>query len=163
MAIGAILGLVGSGITQGFGWLNRKEARKEKALDYAFQRDEMSHEVVMGEMMLRQGQQETEQEAFLTDVKGSWQGLDRSIDNQTKSTEGTSRWVKNIVSLMRPVLTVLPLLLSLWAAVQGVQELTGMSNEATATVYGLTELTVTWWFGDRSIKRVMEHNDGDNK
>lgn len=169
MAIGAILGLAGSGITQVFGWLNKKENRKDKALEYAHKEKLWTHE---RDLMVIQGdlkEAETEQEAFLSNVDGSWDGLQASIKDQTEIAKGSSQWVKNFLSLMRPLLTLIPLVISVWAGVYGFLAMLDMPNSTISaleyvqsstpllTLYGLTELTVTWWFGDRAIKRAVEN------
>jgi len=185
MAIGAIIGLFGSVSTNVFGWLNRKEDRKTLALELADRDKARTHEARLwaheGEMLKLQSQAkvaETEQEAFLTEIKGSWEGLKQTTDQQTKTTVEASTWVKDAISLFRPVLTSALIGITIYASVQGLGTVTDAKalgidvdknlydlikdNAALATIYGLTEMSVTWWFGDRSIKRVVQNIENGN-
>ena len=173
MAVGAILGLAGSVFTNVFGWLNRKEDRKELALRLAFEEKRLDHETRKWDhetaLLTLQSQakvSETESEMALAATVGSQQGLIATIQSQDKAMEGTWKWVKSIISLMRPALTTAFTGITVYAALYGLGSSAGITeaefgtlggHEALAVIYGLTELSVTWWFGDRSIKRVMNN------
>ncbi len=87
--------------------------------------------------------QETEQELALAAQAGSWAGLEASIMADA-SIGKASRWVINILRLVRPVLTLLLWLLTGW-----IFAITQDGHIAEACVFAATAATL-WWFGDRA-------------
>jgi hypothetical protein len=179
MAIGLITGLVGSIATNVFGWLERKEERKSLALKLDHQIKVMAHEGEMFKLESQAKVAETEQEAFLMNTEGTWKGLESSIADQTAATAGAHKGVKSFLALFRPILTTAFTAVTIWAALKGFDltimqaETTGAmtidgvvntykevaeavkDNPALLVVYSLTEMSVTWWFGDRSIRKQV--------
>ena len=87
--------------------------------------------------------QETEAEITLTAQKGSWAGLEASMMADVALGEA-SRWVINILRLVRPSLTLL-----LWIITAAIFFVTQDSAVIEAAVFAATAATL-WWFGDRA-------------
>ena len=101
---------------------------------------------------------ETEQEAFLMTTQGSFDGLRESMKQQTESLKGSSRWVKNTLSMVRPVLTFTFVGIVAYMAVFENPE--DFREAAIAAAIELAMMSVAWWFGDRSTKRVIDSMRG---
>ena len=160
MAIGAILGLAGSISTKIFGIFEKREERKTLELRLQFEEKRLDHEKHMFALQSQENAAETEREAFLLTTQGSFEGLKSTIDSQTKMTLGSSKWVINFVTLMRPLMTIsfiaLVIYLSVWVNDETVR------NPAILAGIDLALMASTWWFGDRSTKRVVESMRGNH-
>ncbi len=156
--LGLILGLAGSISTKVFGIFEKREERKMREAELAHEVNRWSFEKEMFTLQSQQAVAETEQEAFLTTVRGSYDGLQASLEQQTKALQGTSKWVKNTVSMMRPVMT------STFVAVLVYNAIWEASGDYRAAALmasiELAMMSVAWWFGDRSTKRVVESMRG---
>ena len=154
MAIGAILGLAGSLSTNIISIFRAKEERKMRKDQFSHEVERWKHEGKMFELQSQENAAETEREAFLMTTKGSWDGLAASIANQTAMAAKASPWVANILSLFRPVMTSCfiggVVYLSIWA------DKSTVDSAATLALIDLALMSSTWWFGDRSTKRVTE-------
>jgi len=89
--------------------------------------------------------QESEIEIELANQAGSWAGLNASIKAEASSGVA-SKWVINILRLVRPSLTFL-----LWIITAGIFLHTQNEAIAEAAVFAATAATL-WWFGDRAPK-----------
>jgi hypothetical protein len=89
--------------------------------------------------------QESEIEIELAAQAGSWKGLEASIKADAASGKA-SRWVVNLLRLVRPALTFL-----LWIITAGIFLRTQNQAIAEAAVFAATAATL-WWFGDRAPK-----------
>lgn len=172
MALGAILGLAGSVLTNVTAIFKAAEDRKLRKLELAHEEKSWEHEAHLFELQSQAKVAETEQEAFLITTQGSFDGLKASITDQTETAKRASRWTVNILTLFRPMLTTAFTGITIFAAWQGLNSpemAAGLGvevnrslmslikdNPALIAIYGLCELSVTWWFGDRSSKRVIE-------
>jgi len=156
--IGAILGLVGSVSTKAFGIFEKREERKLVALQMDHESKRWSHDEHMFTLQSQAKVAETEQEAFLMTTQGSYDGLKASIEAQSEATKGSSKWVKNIISLMRPSLTTSFVGVIIYLCIIGNPD--DIRIAAITAVIELGSMSVAWWFGDRSTKRVMESMRG---
>lgn len=90
-------------------------------------------------------QQEAELELAITAQQGSWEGLEASIKAEAAIGEA-SKWVINLLRLVRPVLTLL-----LWLITGWIFAVTQEGSIVEAAVFAATAATL-WWFGDRAPK-----------
>ena len=141
---GGIFGLIGTFAGRALNIWERREAREDRRIQNA-------HELVLIDAQARVRAQETEQEIVRIQTEGSYSGLAESLRHDT-SLDGTSQWVNNIRSLVRPTLTlVLGGLLGALAFV-GVDE---MQMTAVEAVVFSAVTAVTWWFGDRAPRASL--------
>ena len=159
-ALGLILGLVGSVTTKVFGIFEKREERLMRQAELAHEVNRWAFEKEMFTLQSQAKVAETEQEAFLMTVQGSYDGLKASIENQTEATKGTSRWVKNLLSTVRPTLTFVFSGILIYNAIW---EASGDYRLAALTAsIDLAMMSVCWWFGDRSTKRVIDSMRGNH-
>lgn len=172
MALGSILGLVGSVLTNVTAIFKAAEDRKLRKLELLHEEKSWEHEADLFKLQSQANVAQTEQEAFLISTQGSFDGLRASIDNQTETAKRASQWTANILTLFRPFLTLSFAAITILAAYHGLHSANiaaelGINieaslmdliktNPALTSIYGLCELSVTWWFGDRSSKRIIE-------
>lgn len=156
--LGLILGLVGSVSTKVFGIFEKREERKIIEVNNAHEVNRWSHEKEMFTLQSQAKVAETEQEAFLMTVQGSYDGLKASILQQTETVKGASRWVKNILSLVRPSLTFFFVCIIGYVSI--FENPDDYRAAAVAASIELGMMCVSWWFGDRSTKRVVESMRG---
>jgi len=137
-AAGGVFGLVGTALGRVAGFFERRdENAQEKA--------RWSHEYRLHELNMRARAQESEIEIELAAQAGSWKGLEASILADAASGVA-SRWVINLLRLVRPSLTLLLWLITTWIFIQ-----TQNQAIAEAAVFAATAATL-WWFGDRAPK-----------
>ena len=158
--LGLVLGLVGSISTKVFGIFEKREERKLRQLELEHEVNRWGHEKDMFKMQSQAKVAETEQEAFLMTVEGSYDGLQASMAQQTEALKGSSRWVKNILSLVRPVLTFTFVGIVVYISVFENPE--DYRAAGIAAAIELAMMSVAWWFGDRSTKRVVESMRGNH-
>lgn len=158
--LGLALGLAGSISTKVFGIFEKIEQRKLQALQMEHEKNRWEHDKDMFVMESQAKVAETEQEAFLITTQGSYDGLKASMAQQTESLKGSSQWVKNTISLVRPVLTFIFVGVVVYVAVLDNPE--SYRQVAIAAAIDLAMMTVAWWFGDRSTKRVVESMRGNH-
>lgn len=120
--LGAIVGSVG-GIAEKV-W--------SKKLDAELKGKEWEHVENMHELQIKADAAKASQDLEIADVQGDWSALNESIKAEAGIT-GTSQWVNDTRALVRPLLTVLVLLLAVMEPV--------FMNLAT--------MSVAWWFGSR--------------
>ena len=156
--LGLILGLAGSISTKIFGIFEKREERKMRELELEHEARRWTHEKDMFKMQSQAKVAETEQEAFLMTVEGSYDGLQASMMQQTEALKGSSRWVKNILSMVRPSLTFIFVGIVVYISI--FENPDDYRAAAIAAAIELAMMSVTWWFGDRSTKRVVESMRG---
>jgi len=156
--IGLILGLVGSISSKVFGIVEKMEERKLRKLELEHEVNRWAHDKDMLQLQSQAKVAETEQEAFLMTTQGSFDGLRESMKQQTESLKGASRWVKNTLSMVRPVLTFTFVGIVAYMAVFENPE--DFRAAAIAAAIELAMMSVAWWFGDRSTKRVIDSMRG---
>lgn len=156
VASGGLFGLIGSLFGAGFKVFERREARREK-------QSERAHELALHRLNMEAAAQETESEIKLAQTAGSYAGLTASIDADAALTGNVSRWVNDARAMFRPVLTIISLvLLTLvfirvtddaaitWFA-QEVDHRAALIAYVVNSIAFTATLSVTWWFGDRSL------------
>ena len=135
-AAGGIFGLVGTALGRVAGFFERRQIHAQEQAQW-------SHELALHRLNMEARAQETEQELALAAQAGSWAGLEASIMADA-SIGKASRWVINILRLVRPVLTLLLWLLTGW-----IFAITQDGSIVEACVFAATAATL-WWFGDRA-------------
>jgi hypothetical protein len=137
-AAGGLFGIVGTGLGRVAAFFERKQVFEQDVKRWG-------HELKLHEMQMRARKQETEMELAIAAERGSWQGLASSM--QADANVGlASKWVINILRLVRPVLTLL-----LWLITGWIFSVTKDTNIASSAVFAATAATL-WWFGDRAPK-----------
>ena len=154
MALGAVLGLLGSVGTNVVGIFREREANKLKIAQMGHEERRWGHDEAMVKLTMQARQEETEQEALLMDTQGSWDGLQASILDQTASVKRAAPWAATVLTLFRPFITLSFIAIILWLAIYEADA--GMREAAIGASVELVLLSVTWWFGDRSTKRVLQ-------
>lgn len=137
-AAGGVFGIIGTALGRVAGFFERKQA-------YKHQRERWQHEYKLHELQMMADAQETEMEIALTAQRGSWRGLEESIKADAAIGEA-SKWVINVLRLVRPTLTLLLWLITGWIFAE-----TQNGSIVEAAVFAATAATL-WWFGDRAPK-----------
>jgi len=141
---GGIFGIFGTALGRVAGYFERKQTFKQEALRW-------DHEYKLHELQMAAKAQEAELELALAAQEGSWRGLDASI--KADAAIGTaSKWVINVLRLVRPVLTLMLWLITAW-----IFAVTQEGSIVEAAVFAATAATL-WWFGDRAPKPVGSIN-----
>ncbi len=141
-AAGGVFGIVGTALGRVAGFFERKQTFKHEVQRW-------SHEYKLHELQRAANAQETEMEIALTAQQGSWKGLEASIKADAAIGKA-SKWVINVLRLVRPVLTILLWLITAW-----IFAVTQESAIVEAAVFAATAATL-WWFGDRAPKPPMK-------
>lgn len=137
-AAGGVFGLIGTAIGRVAGFFERRQTFKQAQARW-------THELELHKLQMQARLQETEMELALAAQKGSWQGLQASIDAEARIGKA-SLWVINVLRLVRPVLTLL-----LWVITGWIFSVTQNGSIVEAAVFAATAATL-WWFGDRAPK-----------
>ena len=139
-AAGGVFGIVGTALGRVAGYFERKQAFKHEVQRW-------SHEYKLHELQMAANQQEAELELAITAQQGSWKGLEASIKADAAIGKA-SKWVINLLRLVRPVLTIL-----LWLITGWIFAVTQEGSIVEAAVFAATAATL-WWFGDRAPKPI---------
>lgn len=137
-AAGGVFGIVGTALGRVAGFFERKQTFKHQV-------ERWQHEYRLHELQMRARAQETEMEIALTAQRGSWRGLEESIKADAAIGKA-SKWVINVLRLVRPTLTLLLWLITGWIFAE-----TQNGSIVEAAVFAATAATL-WWFGDRAPK-----------
>ena len=137
-AAGGVFGIVGTALGRVAGYFERKQNFKHEVQRW-------SHEYKLHELQMAANQQEAELELAITAQEGSWKGLEASIKADAAIGKA-SKWVINLLRLVRPVLTIL-----LWLITGWIFAVTQEGSIVEAAVFAATAATL-WWFGDRAPK-----------
>ena len=139
---GGVFGIVGTLIGRAAGFFERRQ-------EHGHERARWAHEGKLLELQMKASREETEAEARLADVSGSWAGIAASM--QAEATIGASYpWVNAVRAVTRPVLTVL-----LWA-ITGLVYLgadMGQRGSIIETATFAATAATLWWFGGRGPRR----------
>jgi len=141
-AAGGVFGIVGTALGRVAGFFERKQTFKHE-------RERWQHEYKLHELQMMADVQETEMEIALTAQRGSWEGLEASIKADAAIGQA-SKWVINVLRLVRPTLTLLLWLITGWIFAE-----TQNGSIAEAAVFAATAATL-WWFGDRAPKPPLK-------
>lgn len=142
---------VGTALGGLFSWLNRVEERKALAEKQAHERGMLG---LQAEAAMAQAKAALDQ----TRVAGELKAFQASID--TNRERYGIRWVDALTGAMRPLLTLLLFLMTVWLAVRLSRQVDGIEGMPTTDavelwrhlVYELVFLASTamaWWFGAR--------------
>ena len=115
-------------------WLQKKEERKALKVRYA-------HEEKMAEHQLKaqaQGAQISMQEA-----------AEKSLQSSYSFGAAGPGWAANLVSLMRPVLTLAWTAITLWVVWQVHGSAGSLPADLVESIIFLTTASTLWWFGAR--------------
>lgn len=137
-AAGGLFGLLGTAFGRVAGFFERREAHSQEKARWA-------HEYRLHELSMKSREQESQIELELAAQAGSWTGLEASIKADA-ALGRASKWVINILRLVRPALTILLWLITTWIFLE-----TQNQAIAEAAVFAATAATL-WWFGDRAPK-----------
>ena len=137
-AAGGVFGLIGTALGRVAGFFERKQTHDHE-------RAQWTHELALHELNMRARAQETEAELALVAQAGSWRGLEASIRADAAIGEA-SRWVIDVLRLVRPTLTLMLWLITGWIFAR-----TQDGSIVEASVFAATAATL-WWFGDRAPK-----------
>lgn len=135
---GGVFGIVGTALGRVAGFFERRDQNAQE-------RARWGHEYRLHELNMKARVQESEIEIELAAQAGSWAGLEASINAESASGVA-SKWVINLLRLVRPSLTFL-----LWLITAGIFMQTQNQAIAEAAVFAATAATL-WWFGDRAPK-----------
>lgn len=139
-AAGGVFGIIGTALGRVAGYFERRQSFKHEVQRW-------SHEYKLHELQMAANQQEAELELAIAAQQGSWQGLEASIKAEAAIGEA-SKWVINLLRLVRPALTLLLWCITAWIFVATQQE-----SIVEAAVFAATAATL-WWFGDRAPKPI---------
>lgn len=137
-AAGGVFGIFGTALGRVAAYFERKQTFKQEEKRWG-------HELKLHELQMKAKKQETEMELAIEAQKGSWRGLEASLKADV-NIGIASKWVINVLRLVRPVLTLL-----LWLITGWIFSKTQDGNIASSAVFAATASTL-WWFGDRAPK-----------
>ena len=137
-AAGGVFGLIGTAFGRITGIFERREAHKRELAKW-------EHEYRLHELNMKSREQESRIELELENQAGSWRGLTASIEADA-AIGRASKWVINVLRLVRPLLTLL-----IWLITAGIFLQTQNQSIVEAAVFAATAATL-WWFGDRAPK-----------
>lgn len=173
--LGIIGGLLGTALSNTFAWLNRKEETKLQIAKMEHETARWVHEKDVIKLGSQADVARIEMSAYAAQVQGSIDGMIASIKDQSIATGRAHRIAASIISLVRPALTFM-LLFTVWAIViwaigqfklygqaeQWRDEIIAIAVLSLSTILELCSMAVTWWFGDRSIKRGIQNTANGN-
>lgn len=131
--IGALVGGAGSALSK---WIGIKE----KKLSF-------EHEIKLLEMQEKIAKSETENELAIVQ-ESTYSNMRTASYEHDMATGKTSRWVNNILRLVRPLLTVMLIALVwfIWATVADETQ----KSDIISNVMFMASASLAWWFGDRA-------------
>lgn len=146
---GPIVGVLGSAISAGVGYFERKQKMEEKQMDYA-------QETKLQEMNIAARSAEMESEAAIAHTAAVAKSLSASYKHDASYGQ-VSQTAATVLRFVRPVLTVF-LLLLVAVVYFTLPESKIVGEDGVATTVGemvvlkimfLSEVALTWWFVDR--------------
>jgi hypothetical protein len=139
---GSTTGLLGSVVSKVLEIWRYKEEAKARQMSY-------DHEVRLLEMQMRDRAAERESEEAITNTVADESVRVASYKHDTNNGQ-TSMWVNDILRLVRPVLTVLMILMTLYVAAT-FDEVS--RRDLAAQIIAITAMCFAWWFGDRGTSK----------
>jgi hypothetical protein len=139
--LGGIFSLGGAAVEYVSNRAAAKEGLEAKKVDYA-------HELQIKEKDSVRSRQDAQELHALETLKASFEGLQKSIDDQTVLSGKVDGPVLDILALFRPGLTIMLVLMVL---VFGIMKLETYFLQAVE----LVSMAVAWWFGDRQRNRAL--------
>ena len=145
---GGATGLLGSLISTGFKFFQGIQDRKEAA-------EIRTHELALQRLAIETGQAETESELKIIQEESRRDQLVASYRHDSEIGR-SSRWVINILRLVRPLLTFALIALTAWIYFKLTDALAGgnaavLREYIVHTIVYTTSAAVLWWFGDRAL------------
>lgn len=143
--VGSAVGLLGN-------WLNKKQARTDRALEY-------EHELKMLELNNRLASDQHERNLTLADRKIQEITTHGELEGFVESQRVTDGWMEKAKAIVRPLLTLYLVMLTTYMA-WSLNTLIADNQPALTdtgatyphivnTVLFLTTTAITWWFGAR--------------
>lgn len=156
---GIILGLVGSAITQTTSVFTLREQRKLEVAKMAHEAAGWTHEKEMMKLASQGEVAQLEMEVVLTQVRETFNGLKASMAEMASTAKGAHKWSRTVSTLMRPIMTLILVGFTIyWAWLSGAfVDGVDAGEKAVIGIIELSSMAVSWWFGDRSNKRVSEN------
>ncbi len=135
-AAGGVFGILGTALGRVASYFERRQTFEQEVKRWG-------HELKLHDLHMKARKQETEMELAIEAQRGSWKGLAASLEADANIGQA-SKWVINLLRLVRPVLTLL-----LWLITGWIFSRTQDGEIASAAVFAATAATL-WWFGDRA-------------
>ena len=146
LILGPLTGLAGSAFGAFTKWLEHRQRMAELERQQA-------HELRLQELNIQARGQELEQEALIAQTQAHADAMAASYRHDA-SAGPTHKWVASALRLMRPLFTLLLIVLAgaifFYAQPGDVVEGKPVREHVTLTVLYLAEVAVTWWFADRA-------------
>lgn len=146
MLLGPITGIAGSTIGTLTKWLEHRQRMAELERQQA-------HEIRLQELNIQARGQELEQEALIAQTQAHADAMAASYRHDASAGQ-THKWVASALRLMRPLFTLLLIVLAgaiyFFAQAEDAVEGKPLREHVALTVLYLTEVAVTWWFADRA-------------
>lgn len=157
---GGLLGLVGAGLSA------FSKGRQRKA-EFSEKQAERDHELRLLELQHSRASREDLHTVELMETEGSFTGMEASINAEAQVTD-VHRWVNDVRSLTRPVLTLLLICIVGWmfndllaaavdasvsniAVVLGKEAVVDLIKYIVYSVVFSATTAIVWWFGDRAL------------
>lgn len=139
---GGLFGLIGTALGRVAGFFEQRQKLAHETARW-------EHEVQLLELQQAAARAETEAEIALTDLEGSWRGLDASMRAEA-AIRSSYKWVDAVRGITRPALTLLLWLIAagIWLGASG-----GERQAITETATFAATAATLWWFGDRGPSR----------
>jgi hypothetical protein len=147
---GGLFGMLGTVFGRLIGIFERREARKDRAMEIAHDEKRWGHEKDLLALQAQARAAETEQELLLADARGSWAALTASQQAEA-SIAPSYRWVDAVRALTRPVLT---LLLALGLYLTFLTAGPDLKARVAESLAFAATAAILWWFGDRAPRRA---------
>ncbi len=142
LASGGILGLLGSVCSKGFKWL---ETRQQSYLTYQQFEQDLKRLQLRLQLTSEHQEQQTQRLQGMSDALVKQASYKHDVDSGA-----ASRWVINVIRLVRPLLTLGLLVLTgfIWQQLHEAQS--SLQSMLIESVLFCMTVAITWWFGDRA-------------
>jgi hypothetical protein len=139
---GGLTGIVGSLIGKAFSFLDAWQEEKRAGADH-------QRTLEMLEMQNKMGAEESERELAVAEVHAA-SDIRTASYSHAASVGVSSPWVVDCLRLVRPILTLLLILLVGYLYTQSVEA--GRATIEASVIYMASSATL-WWFGDRALRK----------
>ncbi|MHA1539219.1 MAG: hypothetical protein ACTSXQ_01945 [Alphaproteobacteria bacterium] len=142
---GGATGIFGSFVGKIFGIVMNWQAHKMK-------RDEWAHEARLLELQQKARDKETEHEAEIMALQLGAVDIGSLPEDVNFDKGAASQWVVNFLRLVRPILTILLLVFAIiiWFTISDSIE---TEKAIIEFVLYAAMMAITWWFGDRTMRK----------